>query len=115
MNNPKIIAKSYTLKNEKGNLLGQVVLTSDGMFAAVTDWGNFSFAWRAIGDEIFEEFLLRLRVDYFANKMVQGFSYICHNRKIDNGAKTFADKILPALQRVLEEDKKNSKIEGNED
>jgi len=36
----EIKSKCYTLYSESGNWLGQVVLTSDGLFASVTDWGN---------------------------------------------------------------------------
>jgi hypothetical protein len=46
-----VTAESYTLRTESGQWLGQVVLTSDGMYASVTDWGNLSFAWRSIGDQ----------------------------------------------------------------
>lgn len=39
----KITSKSYTLKTEDGSWLAQIVLTSDGMFASITDYGNLSF------------------------------------------------------------------------
>ena len=99
----KIIAESYTLNDERGNWLGQVVLTNDGMFASVTDYGNFSYAWRAYGDD-FKKFILGVSVDYFASKMSGGFAYVAYSKKIDAGAKRFAEKILPALQNKLREE-----------
>ena len=96
-------SKSYTLYDDRGAWLGQVVLTDDGMFASVTDWGNFSYAWRAYGDN-FRAFLLQITPDYFGQKMYQGFSYIVATKAVRAGAKTFAEKILPALQKVLKEE-----------
>ena len=97
----KVTAKSYTLKDEKGNWLGQVVLTSDGMFASVTDYGNLSYAWRAYGDRDFREFIIGLNVDYFGGKMYQGNTYILYSKKCQAACMRFAEKILPALQKAL--------------
>ena len=99
-----VTAESYTLKDDRGYWLGQVVLTSDGMFASVTDYGNFSFAWRSYGDMSFKEFLIGLGEDYFATKMACGMAYVLLNKKIDQGAERFAKMILPALQKVLREE-----------
>lgn len=95
-----VTAESYTLKTENGNWLGQVVLTSDGAFMAITDWGNFNFAWRNCGGN-FKEFILGLNTSYFAGKMREGMAYIAFSRKIDKSVERFAEKILPALQDVL--------------
>jgi hypothetical protein len=95
-----ITAESITLKDDRGNWLGQIIITNDGMFASVTDYGNFSYAWRAYGDN-FKDFLISINTDYFATKMVTGFAYICLNKTIEKGAKLFAEKILPALQNYL--------------
>jgi hypothetical protein len=101
----EVTAKSYTLLTESGNWLGQVVLTSDGMFSAVTDWGNLSFAWRSRGEETIEDFIIRLDVGYFSRKMAEGLGYICHSKKTDIACDKFAEKILPELQRVLKAEK----------
>lgn len=100
-------AKSYTLKTETGQWLGQIVITSDGMFASVTDYGNFSFAWRHTGMENFREFLTTLNVPYFASKMYQGLSYVAYGKKFEKACERFAEQILPALQKVLREEKEN--------
>lgn len=99
----EVTAKSYTLYTKSGDWLGQVVLTSDGMFSGVTDYGNLSYAWRAYGEN-FIEFMARIGVDYFATKMATGMSYIAHSRKIDKACERFAQKILPPLQEILKEE-----------
>lgn len=98
----QVKSRSYTLRKTNGTWLGQIVLTSDGMYASVTDYGNFSYAWRSTGDEDFRKFLCSLNVHYFAVKMYQGITYICYGRKFEAAAKRYAEQILPALQEVLE-------------
>ena len=100
----KITAKSYSLESETGEWLGQVVLTSDGMFSAVTDWGNLSYAWRHYGDKDFRQFIIGLSVDYFGSKLYTGMAYILYSKKCEQACKRFAEKILPALQKVLKEE-----------
>lgn len=97
----KVTAESYTLYTEEGTWLGQIVLTSDGMFASVTDYGNLSFAWRSYGKDNFKKFLCSLNVDYFGAKMFTGMSYILHTKKCEKSCDLFAQKILPALQKEL--------------
>ncbi len=103
-NNTPISAKSYTLRTENGRWLGQVVLTTDGAFMAITDYGNFSYAWRSTGKEDFREFLNDINVEYFASKMYNGMSYVAYGKKIQEAANRFAKEILPALQKVLKEE-----------
>ncbi|MCP1996637.1 hypothetical protein [Flavobacterium sp. HSC-61S13] len=97
-------SKSYTLRDESGSWLGQIVLTSDGFFGSVTDWGNLSFAWRHTGKEDFREFLCGLNTQYFGGKMYQGNTYILYSAKCEKSCIVFAEKILPALQKALRED-----------
>lgn len=96
----EVTTESFALLDENGNWLGQVVLTSDGMFASVTDYGNFSYAWRAFGDN-FKEFLLSLNVDYFGSKMYGGYVYVAYGPKIEKASRRLAEMILPALQTEL--------------
>lgn len=100
----KVTAKNYSLFNEDGSWLGQVVLTSDGMFSGVTDYGNFSFAWRHYGDREFRKFVLGLDIQYFGGKMYQGMTYMISGKKYEQACHRFAEKILPALQKVLKEE-----------
>jgi len=97
----EIKTKSYTLRGERGEWLGQVVLTSDGMFASVTDYGNLSYAWRSFGQEDFRSFIAHINVDYFGSKLFTGMSYILYSKKCEQASKRFAEKILPPLQAVL--------------
>ena len=104
MEKNQVTSRSYTLHTENGSWLGQVVLTSDGMFASVTDYGNLSYAWRHFGEGDFRKFLLSLNTDYFASKMYQGMAYILYGKKCENACKRFAEMVLPALQKVLREE-----------
>ena len=106
MKNQEIKSKSYTLRTENGSWLGQVVLTSDGMFASVTDYGNLSYAWRNFGDD-FRQFIISLNVDYFGSKLYAGIAYICYGKKYEQSCYRFSEKILPALQKALKEEIEN--------
>lgn len=109
MNNVK--STSYTLWDESGKWLGQVVLTDDGMFAAVTDYGNLSYAWRRFGPHSFKEFICQLDVPYFGTKLFAGMAYIVHTKAVNKACQRFAEKILPALQAVLREEIANGTAE----
>jgi len=87
-----------------------MVLTSDGMLASVTDYGNLSFSWRRTGMNDFREFICKLNADYFATKMATGMAYIAHGKKIDQACSRYAEKILPALQKVLKEEIEKEKL-----
>jgi hypothetical protein len=102
----EIKAKSYTLKDKNGQWLGQIVLTSDGMFSSVTDYGNLSYAWRSFGTD-FRDFILSLETDYFGTKLYTGMTYILYGKKCKSACQIFADKILPALQLALKEELAN--------
>jgi hypothetical protein len=99
----EIKSKSYTLFGENGDWLGQIVLTSDGMFASVTDYGNLSYCWRAFGGD-FRSFLLSLNNQYFGTKLYTGMAYILYGKKCEAACNKFAEKILPALQKMLREE-----------
>lgn len=100
----QVTAKSYTLRTDNGAWLAQIVLTSDGMFASVTDYGNLSYAWRSYGPGDFRKFICQLEQGYFATKMATGLSYFAHSKKIDKACELYAEHILPALQKVLKEE-----------
>ena len=100
----KIKSKSYDLRTENGSWLGQIVITSDGVFASVTDYGNLSFGWRSTGRDDFRKFLTELTVEYFGQKMYQGNTYILYSKKCEKACQLFARKILPELQKVLKQD-----------
>jgi hypothetical protein len=94
--------KQYSLRTKEGNWLGQIILTEDGMFSAVTDYGNFAFAWRYTSQKDFRQFLTEINFDYFAGKMQVSLSYcVPITKKIESACLRFAEKILPALQLAL--------------
>ncbi len=97
----EVKAKSYTLHSERGEWLGQVVLTTNGMFASVTDWGNLSYTWPSHSNKDFREFLIGLDVEYFGGKLYTGMSYILHGKKCEEACRRYAERILPALQSAL--------------
>ncbi len=107
-----VTAKSYTLRTENGSWLGQVVLTSDGLFASVTDYGNCSYAWRSYGPENFREFLCNIEVDYFASKIYSGMAYMIHGKQYEKACQRFAEKILPALQKTLLAELESEKVQA---
>lgn len=100
-------AESYTLRTSNGAWLGQVVITSDGMFSGVTDWGNFGYAWRSFGPD-FKQFLLEINTPYFGDKLATGAAYVMQGKKVDMAAQRFAKKILPALQEVLKQERESN-------
>lgn len=101
-------SKSYTLRGENGEWLGQIVLTEDGMFASVTDYGNLSYSWRSFGKEDFRSFLIDLNTDYFGSKLYTGMGYILHGKKCETACIRYSEKILPPLQKALKEDLLNN-------
>lgn len=98
-----IKSESYRLETPEGSWLGQVVITSDGFLGAVTDYGNFSFAWRAIGSQSFKEFIMSLGEDYFASKLYQGLSCTDNGPRVRKACERFAEEILPVLKKKLQE------------
>lgn len=102
--NKVVKAKSYTLRTETGQWLGQVVLTEDGVLTGVTDYGNLGYAWRSFGDEDFRKFILSIDIGYFATKIYNGLAYIAHGKKFEKSCNLFAEKILPALKIELQKE-----------
>jgi hypothetical protein len=96
-----VTCKSYNLRKEDGQWLGQILVSSDGMIAGVTDWGNFAYSWRSFGDSI-EDFILRIDSSYFGGKLGYANAYIQRPSK-DAELKNYklAEMILPALKLAI--------------
>jgi hypothetical protein len=96
--------KIYNLKTKSGDWLGQIVLTTNGSFLSITDYGNFNYNFGSFGDVDFRKFILGLELSYFASKMYQGISYISHGKKFQESANLFAEKILIRLQEAIQKE-----------
>lgn len=61
----------YYLPNINHEGWSEVVISSGGFFAAVSDYGNYAFAWRSMGCDDARKFFLRAPQEwsYFANKL----------------------------------------------
>ena len=111
-------ATSVTLHVIRGGekyWLGEIVYTSTGMIAGVTEYGNFAYAWRAFGGDI-ESFLLSIEPDYFSAKLEGEFLRIPASR---SGARRRADiiasEVLPHLQAHIRESRKSVQIGSDGD
>ena len=93
--------KVYELKTDRGGWLGTIVLSDDGKYFSLTDWGNINFHWDVKGEQEFEDFILKLNTDYFGEKMYIGVNYIARDDGAENRCRRYADKILPALQEEI--------------
>lgn len=99
-----ITTRIYTIREDNGQWLGQIILTSDGMFCSVTDYGNFTYVWRHTGSDDFRKFFIGMNADYFGGKIYQGIAYMAYGKKYEKVCDHFAAKILPPLQEVLKKD-----------
>lgn len=53
----------------------EIILTSGGMFATVSDYGNYAFAWRDTSHEDFRDFILQIHADYLCSKIAPRREY----------------------------------------
>ena len=97
-------ARLYNLYTKSGDWLGQVVLTADGSFMSITDYGNYAYSWGGMGNEDIRDFILRLDIGYFASKMFNGECEISNTQKARGQAKIFAEKILPPLKEAIRQE-----------
>jgi hypothetical protein len=83
----------YTLPNIKGEGWAHIAInTETGFFAAVSDWGNFSYLWTHPGME-FRKFLTELQPDYLHSKLMMGRP----DRAVFSGSKT-VENIRQAIE-----------------
>lgn len=63
----------YKLRTETGRWLADIILRSDGFFAAVSDWGNYAYRWTHAGMEFraFVAGLDRPHDDYLCSKLAK--------------------------------------------
>ncbi len=68
---PECTFYKYLLPSENGEGWGEIIISSSGMFAAVTDYGNYAYLWTNHGCSDIREFVARLgnSPDYLASKL----------------------------------------------
>jgi len=49
-----------------------VILTSDGLFSVVSDFGNYCYHWHSFGDGDFRQFFVNLQPNYVLCKLANG-------------------------------------------
>ena len=103
MKKEEVTAKIYHLCTRGGDWLGEVIITSDGIFSGTTDWGNLTCRWNSFSGD-FRDFILGINVSYFGGVLFGAISYISHSRETEKGCYRFAEKILPALQLEIKEE-----------
>lgn len=72
----------YVLPSVDGEGWGEILISQNGMFAAVSDYGNYAYRWRGFGGGDFREFVAGLAdsPEYLAEKL--------HPSKIYDGRAT---------------------------
>lgn len=96
--------KAYKILKD-GYWLADVVISEEGHFFCISDWGNWNFHWGHSGSGDFRKFLAGLGESYFVGKMQQGMAYVSHTIATQAAAKRFAANVLPAIKDVLNADK----------
>jgi hypothetical protein len=98
----EIKSYKYTLWTMRNEWLGTIVLTECGMFAAVTDYGDFVYRWKC--DDI-KKFILQMKVCYLATSIKKSMSYVSSHKSTRESIDRFAKNILPSLQDALSKEK----------
>ena len=66
-----VVLRRYVIPSEQGEGWAEVVIGSNGFFAAVSDYGDYCYSWSAHGREDFRLFVIELEQDwdYAATKL----------------------------------------------
>lgn len=65
--------RRYDLRAD-GRWLALVVITDDGYFSTVSDYGSYAYWWSSAGDD-FRRFLIGRDDDYVVGKLAPGYEY----------------------------------------
>jgi len=74
--------RRYSLRTERDKWLAEVVISDDGYFSTVSDYGNYAFYWSHAGD-CSRTFLAKIGEDYMLSKL-------CGRRSEYDGDRTLA-------------------------
>ncbi len=90
-NGSKAVRK-YDVRDNEGHWIGRFIITDDGYFSTVSEWGNYAFWWTG-GGPCFRRFLAGLRRDssYMLSK-------ICGREEYDGDA-----TLLNVKKHIVEE------------
>jgi hypothetical protein len=93
---PAPTLRRYVVR-QTGTISGWAIIvidTSNGFFATISDYGNYSYLWRDPGGD-FRQFLTELEADYFHRKIM-----LDHNAKVYDGVGTLkaVKELIDALQ-----------------
>ena len=100
-NKPGIQVFMYDLKDEHGNWLARVILTSEGLFMTYSEWGNFFHYFNAPGKDGIRKFMLGIYEDYFAGKLCE-VEWNTSTTKVRAAAKRYVKHVLPVLKVAIE-------------
>lgn len=67
--------RRYSVRSEKGDWLADIVIGSDGWFGAVSDYGDYAYAWRGFAPSDFRTFLAGLNAGYLLSKLSSENTY----------------------------------------
>lgn len=100
-NKPDTKVFMYDLNDENG-WLARVILTSDGLYMAYSEYGNFYHVFNAPGKEGIRKFMVSIDADYFGYKLCE-VEWFTAAKKVEMAAKRHAKYILPVLQQAIRE------------
>ena len=86
----------YDLFNTNEDWLGTVILTKDGLFSAVTDWGNFANSLLSDNDNLRESILEMDENDF--SELVET------DMELMDKSDCFSRNILPALKEAIKKE-----------
>jgi len=76
----------------------EICISEDGSLNVLSDYGNYAYAWRSIGQDTFKQFLISLHNDYLMGKIGQGL------KKEFNNSRTMKLLYQEVLERRREKD-----------
>ena len=82
-------------------MIGRVVITSDGLFAAVTDYGNIICKWEQGGHD-FREFLYNMSEEQFSGDLFRFNAGKLPKEQCDEIAINIFEKLKPFLFEEVE-------------
>lgn len=99
-NKPDVKVFMYDLKDERGEWLARVILTSDGLYMAYSEYGNFYHVFNSPGKAGIRVFMTKISPDYFGGKLCE-VDWYTSAKKVEMAARRHAKFVLPVLQEAI--------------